>query len=52
LFVGMTGFIVGPLRRMEVLTIPEFYERRFNKRVRVIGGVLLVLAGVLNMGLF
>ncbi|MCP4169653.1 MAG: hypothetical protein GY758_02640, partial [Fuerstiella sp.] len=23
LFVGMTGFIVGPLRRMEVLTIPE-----------------------------
>jgi SSS family solute:Na+ symporter len=52
LFVGLTGFIVGPLRRMEVLTIPEFYERRFNKRIRVLGGVLLVLAGVLNMGLF
>jgi SSS family solute:Na+ symporter len=52
LFVGMTGFIVGPLRRMEVLTIPEFYEKRFNKTIRVLGGVLLVLAGVLNMGLF
>lgn len=52
LFVGLTGFIVGPLRRMRVLTIPEFYERRFNKRVRVLGAVLLVLAGVLNMGLF
>jgi SSS family solute:Na+ symporter len=52
LFVGLTGFIVVPLRRMEVLTIPEFYERRFNKRIRVLGGVLLVLAGVLNMGLF
>ncbi|MCP4784188.1 MAG: sodium:solute symporter family protein [Fuerstiella sp.] len=52
LFVGMTGFIVGPLRRMEVLTIPEFYEKRFNKNIRVLGGVLLVLAGVLNMGLF
>ena len=52
LFVGLTGFIVGPLRRMEVLTIPEFYERRFNKKIRVLGGVLLVLAGVLNMGLF
>lgn len=31
LFVGLTGLIVGPLRRMEVLTIPEFYEKRFSK---------------------
>ncbi|NNE90148.1 MAG: sodium:solute symporter family protein [Verrucomicrobiales bacterium] len=52
LFVGLTGFIVGPLRRMRVLTIPEFYEKRFSKPVRVLGGILLVLAGVLNMGLF
>lgn len=52
LFVGLTGFIVGPLRRMKVLTIPEFYETRFNKPIRVLGGVLLVFAGVLNMGLF
>ncbi|MDA1232311.1 MAG: sodium:solute symporter family protein, partial [Planctomycetota bacterium] len=51
-FVGLTGFIVGPLRRMEVLTIPEFYEKRFNKKVRVLGAILLVLAGVMNMGLF
>jgi len=52
LLVGLTGFIVGPLRRMEVLTIPEFYEKRFNRRIRVLGGVMLVFAGVLNMGLF
>lgn len=52
LFVGLTGFIVGPLRRMEVLTIPEFYEKRFGKEIRVLGAVILVLAGVLNMGLF
>ncbi len=52
LFVGLTGFVVGPLRRMEVLTIPEFYEKRFDKRIRILGGVMLVLAGVLNMGLF
>lgn len=52
LFIGLTGFIVGPLRRMEVLTIPEFYEKRFNKRIRVLGAVMLVAAGVLNMGLF
>ncbi|HAD60295.1 MAG TPA: hypothetical protein DCG12_13715 [Planctomycetaceae bacterium] len=52
LFVGLTGLIVGPLRRMEVLTIPEFYEKRFSKNVRVLGAVMLVLAGILNMGLF
>ncbi len=52
LFVGLTGFIVGPLRRARVLTIPEFYEKRFNKSIRVIGGIMLVFGGVLNMGLF
>lgn len=52
LFVGLTGFIVGPLRRLEVLTIPEYYERRFNKKIRVLGATILVLGGVLNMGLF
>ena len=30
LVVGLTGFIVVPLRRMKVMTIPEFYERRFG----------------------
>ncbi len=52
LFVGLTGFIVGPLRRMEVLTIPEFYEKRFNKKIRILGAIMLVFAGILNMGLF
>jgi len=52
LFVGLTGFIVGPLRRLEVLTIPEYYEKRFSRPIRVLGGIMLVFAGVLNMGLF
>lgn len=52
LFFGLTGFIVGPLRRSRVLTIPEYYEKRFNPRVRVLGGIFLALGGILNMGLF
>ena len=52
LLVGLTGFIVVPLRRMGVMTIPEFYERRFGREVRVLGGLILALAGILNMGLF
>ena len=52
LVIGLTGFIVKPLRRLNVLTIPEFYEQRFDKQTRVFGAIMLVLAGVLNMGLF
>jgi len=52
LAVGLSGFIVVPLRRLGVMTIPEFYERRFGRGVRVLGGAILALAGILNMGLF
>ena len=52
LIVGFTGFIVVPLRQMGVMTIPEFYQRRFSPGVRVVGGVMLALGGILNMGLF
>ncbi len=52
LAVGLSGFIVVPLRQMGVMTIPEFYEKRFGRGVRVFGGAILVASGVLNMGLF
>ncbi len=50
--IGKTGFIVSGLRRLRVITIPEFYELRYNRSVRWVGGVLLFLGGVLNMGIF
>lgn len=52
LLVGLTGFIVVPLRSMGVMTIPEFYERRFSRGVRITGGLILSISGILNMGLF
>lgn len=51
-FVGLFGFIVGPIRRTGVLTLPEFYEQRFGRDVRVFGAIVMALGGVLNMGLF
>jgi len=50
--VGRTGFIIEGLRRHKVMTIPEFYEVRYSRRVRLIGGTILFLGGVLNMGIF
>lgn len=50
--IGKTGFIVEGLRRLRVMTIPEFYEMRYSRRVRLLGGLLLFVGGVLNMGIF
>jgi SSS family solute:Na+ symporter len=50
--VGQTGLIVVPLRRMGVMTIPEFYERRYGRDLRLLGGVILAASGILNMGMF
>ena len=52
LVVGKTGFIIEGLRRHNVMTIPEFYEMRYARSVRLIGGILLFIGGVLNMGIF
>jgi SSS family solute:Na+ symporter len=50
--VGRTGFIIGPLRRSGVMTIPELFQKRFGTRVRWLAGLFVVLGGVLNMGIF
>ena len=52
MIVGLTGFIVYRLRAMQVLTIPEFYGRRFDRKTRILGGIMMALGGILNMGLF
>lgn len=52
MFVGKTGFIIERLRTLEVMTIPEYYELRYSRNVRLLGGVILFVGGVLNMGIF
>lgn len=50
--VGLTGFVVKPIRRTGVLTLPEYYGQRYGRDVRVIGAAVMALGGILNMGLF
>src|SRR3954452_1480997 len=51
-FVGATGFIIEPLRRAGVMTIPELFQKRFGIKVRWLAGLFVVLGGLLNMGIF
>jgi SSS family solute:Na+ symporter len=50
--VGVTGFVIKPLRDSGVITIPELLQQRFGGRIRWAAGVVIVLGGLLNMGVF
>ena len=52
LLVGGSGFVISKLRELNLMTIPEYYEKRFDKKTRVTGGIICAVAGILNMGLF
>ncbi len=52
LAIGLSGFVIVRLRELKVKSIPEYYQLRFGKKVRILGASLLVFGGILNMGLF
>ena len=52
LLVGVTGFCINPLRNAGVMTIPELFDRYYGQRIRWMSGVVIVLGGLLNMGVF
>ncbi len=50
--IGSTGFILDRIRQMDIVTITEYFEIRFSRGVRVIGAILIIVAGVLSLGVF
>ena len=50
--IGITGFCIKPLRDSGVMTIPELFEKKFGPKIRWAAGVVIVLGGLLNMGVF
>ncbi len=50
--IGRTGWVIKRFRAMELVTVPEFFQKRFGPNVRVVSGCIMALAGILNMGLF
>jgi solute:Na+ symporter, SSS family len=52
IFVGRSGFIVKKLRDLQLMTVPEYFEVRYSRRLRILTGLLVAIAGILNMGVF
>jgi SSS family solute:Na+ symporter len=52
LVIGWTGFCIRPLRESGARTLPELFEQQFGPRIRRAAGIVIVLGGLLNMGVF
>ena len=50
--IGSTGFVIRRLRERRLTTLPEYFQQRYSRNVRVTAGIICALAGILNMGLF
>lgn len=52
IFVGRTGLIIKRLRELQLMTVPEFFEVRYSRNLRLLTGILVATGGILNMGIF
>ena len=52
IIVGRTGFIISRFRELKLMTVPEYFERKYSRGLRIVTGVLVALGGILNMGVF
>lgn len=52
IFVGRTGFVISRFRKLKLMTVPEFFEIKYSRGLRLVTGVLVALGGILNMGVF
>jgi SSS family solute:Na+ symporter len=52
IIVGRTGFVIRRFREMQLMTVPEYFERKYSLGLRLFTGILVALGGILNMGVF
>jgi SSS family solute:Na+ symporter len=52
IIVGRTGFVISRLRELQLMTVPEYFEVKYSRGLRILTGMLVALGGLLNMGVF
>ena len=52
IIIGRTGFIISRFRTLRLMTVPEFFELKYSRGLRLFTGTLVALGGILNMGVF
>src|SRR6185369_8276947 len=52
IIVGRTGFVIRRFRELKLMTVPEYFEVKYSRGLRIVTGTLVALGGILNMGVF
>ena len=52
IIVGRTGLVVERFRALRLMTVPEYFERKYSRGLRLLAGILVATGGILNMGVF
>jgi SSS family solute:Na+ symporter len=52
IIVGRTGLVIARFRQLKLMTVPEYFERKYSRGLRLLAGVLVAVGGILNMGVF
>jgi SSS family solute:Na+ symporter len=52
IIVGRTGFIISRFRELKLMTVPEYFEVKYSRGLRILTGCIVALGGILNMGVF
>ncbi len=50
--VGRTGLVIERFRALKLMTVPEYFERKYSRGLRLLAGILVATGGILNMGVF
>jgi SSS family solute:Na+ symporter len=50
--IGVIGFGIKRYRATGVQTLPQYYEMRYSRGVRILAGIAIVIGGVLNLAIF
>ena len=49
IIIGRTGLVISRFRSLKLMTVPEFFERKYSLGLRLFTGTLVALGGILNM---
>ena len=52
IIVGRTGLVISRFRQLKLMTVPEYFEVKYSRGLRILTGVLVAVGGILNMGVF
>ena len=50
--IAISGWVIYRFRQSRALTMAEFMERRYSRKFRIFMGLIMVVSGVLNFGIF